>query len=300
MNNIDIAKYIRALTGIMLSRGFILGVSTFIAVPFSTFYLFLFYMGKNGFFSYDFLLHGLFAMKLFFLTSLGALAVGAIGLFGILIVIAYFYCNKKRKENLQSDNREHASDKHHADKLTAVEVWIVCGGAGLLALVMWVSVLFSICSKSVDLLWLFFYLGLSAAVAVHLGVALIGKVKHQLMSLATLLFLVIILPLMFPDKAEQLMKIGLRAFGVADKAIVVTNLGGRQLDAKKLLLISPENIYVKGREDSVETIRMASVQSYRVLSLSSWPEQQVDKREQKEGEPVPLTAAPEVVEKTGG
>lgn len=207
----------------LLWRAFSYLLTSVVLLPFVSLVMFLFYMAEHGFFSYDFVADGIFAMKLFFFTSVLLLVVTALGLFGLVTLIV----------------------AHRQKRNIPWQLWL---GSGLASLLMWLMVILGALAPSVDYPRMGFMLGISALVAAHITVLVLFKAKHQFISLAVITALAIYLPAMFRPQAAQMVGLGLSTFGVGgvSAALKLTSKEGHTVG--HLILITPGNIYLQSKE----------------------------------------------------
>ncbi len=188
-------------------------------LPNIIFLLFLIYMSYNNFFSYDFFTEGIFGMKLFFLMTI--VFVFTFSLFlssGIISMI----CIKEKKCEWK--------DNTFVFIINVLLYLIIISGA-YENIIPWSSAIYIIL--------------ISIIINIHLSMLIFYNAEIQLFSFGIFIIFTFFLTTQFSAETSRLVSIGLKTFGSGGEieTIITTNNG---VSIKgKLLLITPQNIYLK-------------------------------------------------------
>ncbi|WP_099609821.1 hypothetical protein [Vibrio coralliilyticus] len=215
-------------------------LSTFVVVPNIAMLIFLTYMAEYNFFSYDFFIEGVFGMKWFFITTV-LFIVGASLMFYSPVLC--WFLSKKRGT-------------------VPALFW---GTTIVSSLMFWASAVIHLIYGG-NLEQKVFVLVICAASMVHIVTLTCYSAKHQFVSLALIVFVVIFSCFKFSGHVSQIAAIGLKTFGVGGD--VEISFKDRVTYSKvegKLKLLTPKNIYMqKEGADSISVYSLSSVDSYRV------------------------------------
>jgi len=209
--------------------------------------LFIVYMLKHGFFSYDFFTSGLFGMKVFtytlviFLLLLSFLTFGSLSLFIL-----------KKKEVADSvivDNEKLIESTESREFINKKTIWFIAIINVLMITILAVSIFHL--GFSIEKLYFFaILLILLIYLAIHIGYVLSGKAKEQIKAAIILAGVTIILLVLAHDHVTIMLGSTLRAFGSGgDLQMEVIN--NKQVTKGRLIFLGPENIYYKTSDNSL-------------------------------------------------
>ncbi|CUV65991.1 membrane hypothetical protein [Sulfurovum sp. enrichment culture clone C5] len=198
-------------------------------------FLFIIYMYKNHFFSYDLFLNGLFGINVFFIST--AIFVLIFGLFATssFVVLVNMITKKYNKKEFF--------------KLSGL-FFIFLG-------LLFLNILFilSMCNLTKDCVDILFLTSISSVVSIHYGVVFFAKPKTSIFSIITSFVIIITLIVNFTKQSSELLATGLRVFNSANKNVEVVNNSDSKISKGKLIFISPDNIYVEIKENNQTKIR---------------------------------------------
>ena len=224
----------------------LLSLVTTIAVPIL---LFIAYMNDHNFFSYDFFIEGVFGMKIFFITTVLLLLVGAFILWFIPLVVL-------GRKNVVIASKIWGDNKFF---------FMILGGCTLfLWFVIGLSIHNAFTETEIDsdkLANLIFGLTIMFFLAVHL-LTFLYSAKHQVISSIVLLIITIASVLMIPKQVSIQINSGLKAFGVGGNLPVVIKVNNSEKTIEgNLKLITPKNIYYspKGNDNVTATYPIANI-----------------------------------------
>ncbi|WP_324041114.1 hypothetical protein [Aeromonas caviae] len=216
-------------------------LSVFVVVPNIALLIFLVYMAEYNFFSYDFFIDGIFAMKWFFITTVFFIAVTSVLIYSPILL---WFLQKKRGVR---------------SKL----LWIVFT---LISVVFWWSVFFSISNGS-DSERVMFVLFICLFTCAHIVTLTCYPAKNQFISLTALTFAVVFSCFNYPTQVAQIASIGLKSFGVGgDVPISFVDTKSNLEVVGKLKLLTPENIYMQtSNSNGISVYSLSAVSSYMVV-----------------------------------
>lgn len=212
--------------------------------------LFIVYMLKHGFFSYDFFTSGLFGMKVFtytlviFLLLLSFLTFGSLSLFILK--------NKEVVDPVTVDNEkliEITENKESKEFINKKTIWFIAIINVLMITILAVSIFHL--GFSIEKFYFFaILLILLIYLAIHIGYVLSGKAKEQIRAAIILAGVTIILLMLAHDHVTIMLGSTLRAFGSGgDLQMEVIN--NKQVTKGRLIFLGPENIYYKTSDNSL-------------------------------------------------
>lgn len=207
--------------------------------------MFIVYMSQNNFFSYDLFSEGLFGMKLFFsvtafmIVILGFLMTGSIGLFIVKMI---------------------KSDSYSITKELKSGWWSL---AVLNILVLVVAFTSSNFSK-------FLYLVLlSITINSHIWLMVHGKAKMQFISLIIVTVIIGYSTIfIFAKDASNLLTLGLNTFRMGGKNTIAEIKSQGNISHGDLLLITPNNVFLKDENESVYIFPMNNIERIIVKKKS--------------------------------
>lgn len=217
--------------------------------------LFIAYMNVHNFFSYDFFIEGLFGMKIFLISTLLLLMVGAVAIWGSPLIFLL-----RKKNNI-------------ASKILNNENKLLFYILSIMSLLLWFVIIFIIynifSAKVFDALKLtnmIFMLVMMLFLAIHIG-AFFFSAKHQFFSSIVLLTLLLFSVLNMPEQVSQQVTLGLKVFGVGgDLPITIKIINPKTEIHGKVKLITPKNIYFspEGMEHITATYPISNVDYYEI------------------------------------
>ncbi len=203
--------------------------------------IFVVFMGKEGFFSYDLFYSGGIGMEVFFATIELMMIIFSASLFGIAIpLFAWAY---KKERSWQK---------------------ICCWGLGNLLMLTLSSIGFYE-SKTVKFYEILIIFAIAFFIALHIATVVHRPAKKALRSLMILIVMLVGFTFTQPEQMSHLLQVGLSVYGAGgDLPIVVTDQSAGTKQGT-LVFLSPENIFLRltqGKE--ITTIRRDRVQEFTV------------------------------------
>lgn len=211
--------------------------------------IFVLFMAEQGFFSYDLMASGTIGIEIFFFTTelmlvfIALLAVGSL----ILILKAWW----RRKATLNDA--------------------IAFTGAAVIHAAFWRGLwptLSQVSEKDFPA-WILL-LALSLIICFHLSVLLYRPPKSGVRSLLFIIFVLTSLTFVAREQMVDLLKFGLKAFGVGGEIAISVQMNGNEdspTKKGKLLFLSPEHAYVVfDGENELSIIPRSTVNILRVAS----------------------------------
>lgn len=204
--------------------------------------IFLVYMHKNGFFSYDFYEKGLFGMKAFFGFLVLMILITAFALYAFVLPLMKWKIKKK------------------------LDIGALVG-ASILSGIMWVFFgLVAYLSEWLDWQRLFYIGAVCLLVIIHIGSLLYAAPKFQFVSLSVVILLSLSLTINLRDAAASLVGTALKGFGSGGHACVaVTDTEDSYHLNGTLVLAAPDYIYVQqAGKASITAVKVDSKTLYSV------------------------------------
>lgn len=208
----------------------IITIITTIWIGFLPIYLFVIYMLQNKFFSYDFFVEGFFGMTVFVVVTAIALILASLVLYGFLITAKLGLIDTKRKKT----NCFHRMMTYFGILFSITMHFFI----------FWLS-------YSRGKLELFYALIIISLLICSLFLPLVGHgLKHNILQnwLPSFLFIfsTAFLPFAFQDQASAMVSLGLKSFNIGGgNDVTIKRLGEDTSINGKLLLLSPNNVYLK-------------------------------------------------------
>lgn len=209
--------------------------------------LFIVYMLKHGFFSYDFFTSGLFGMKVFTYTLVIFLLLLSFLTFGSLS----FYILKKKEvvDSVSVDNEKLIGSTEDTKFINKKTAWLIAIINVLMIAILAVSIFhlgFSIEKFQFFAILLILLIYLS----IHIGYVLSGKAKEQIKAAIILAGVTIILLMLAHDHVTIMLGSTLRAFG-SGGGLQIKVINNKQVTEGRLIFLGPENIYYKTSDNSL-------------------------------------------------
>ncbi|EKB3555257.1 hypothetical protein ONY95_004633 [Vibrio parahaemolyticus] len=216
-------------------------LSAFVVVPNIALLIFIVYMAEYDFFSYDFFIEGIFAMKWFFITTVLFLFVSSILIYSPIIFVFLY---KKRA----------VKSKFLWSFFTLLSVWF------------WILIFLELWGGN-DMPRILFVLFICFFSSVHIIALTCYPAKNQFVSLGVLVMVVVFSCFNYPTQVAQVASIGLKSFGVGgDVSISFTEPKTKANITGKLKLLTPKNIYLKSdSSEGISVYSLSSVDSYKVV-----------------------------------
>lgn len=216
-------------------------LSAFVVVPNIALLIFIVYMAEYDFFSYDFFIEGIFAMKWFFITTVLFLFVTSILIYSPIIFVFLY---KKRA----------VKSKFLWSFFTLLSVWF------------WILIFLEFWGGN-DMPRILFVLFICFFSSVHIITLTCYPAKNQFVSLGVLVMVVVFSCFNYPTQVAQVASIGLKSFGVGgDVSISFTEPKTKANITGKLKLLTPKNIYLKSdSSEGISVYSLSSVDSYKVV-----------------------------------
>ncbi|HAS6363964.1 TPA: hypothetical protein RQJ98_004230 [Vibrio vulnificus] len=215
-------------------------LSVFVVVPNIALLIFLVYMAEYNFFSYDFFIDGIFAMKWFFITTVLFIAVTSVLIYSPVLL---WFIRKKRG-------------------VSSKLLWIFFS---LISAVFWWIAICSISTGS-DAERVIFVLFICIFTCAHIVTLTCYPAKNQFISLAVLISVVVFSCFNYPTQVAQIASIGLKSFGVGgDVSISFMDAESSRKITGKLKLLTPENVYMQtSNSDDISVYSLSAISSYIV------------------------------------
>ncbi len=181
---------------------------------------FTIYMKTNGFFSYDFFIDGIFGMKLFFLFTIGLMALTAIAFAGSIFGIIGQY----------------------KDKIKLKDYWFFI----LINIVMLIATISAIISGKMTFDRFIFIYIISIILVLHFSFIVFFNAKTQFISLLFGFIIIIFILIQLPKETSNLLAHSLKSFGIGGKlnATIYLNQESNKTNGS-LIFLSPKFIYLK-------------------------------------------------------
>lgn len=196
--------------------------------PFLSFSIFLVYMLKHNFFSYDFYTDGLFGMKVFTYTLIGVLLLFSLITFGFITLIILRVSKKNR------------SQKNPITTKMIIVATIF--NATMIAFLGYA--LFNNGFTEFKFYYFIVLLFLLAYLSVHIGFLITSKPLQQIKAAIFLVGVTILMLAYAHDHITAMLGITLKEFGVGG-GINIKVVNGQQETLGKLVFLGPKTIYYK-------------------------------------------------------
>lgn len=219
--------------------------------------LFIAYMNDHNFFSYDFFIDGVFGMKIFFVSTLLLLLVGALITWGFLFITA----GRVIKSETILDKVWTKENK------PLIVLWgIVCVFVWFMICILIYQIFQNEPVNYQSLYNVIFGLVVMFVLAAHL-LTFLYSAKCQVFSSLMILVLTIFAVLIIPQYVSVQVNSGLKAFGMGGNLPVKVELNnsGKEPISGKLKLITPKNIYlsIDGNENVTASFPLSDI-NYQV------------------------------------
>jgi len=185
-------------------------------------FVFVVFMGKEGFFSYDFFANGDLAREVFFGTSEIVIIILSLSMFGLAIPIFKIFLKKEFDWVLLAI-------------FGAINLCML----GLLGIFFLKNETFAFYEKGS-------FIALEFFISVHIAGMLHWPAKRSFRNLLILQFLIFGFTAIAPNVITNALKMGLQVYGMGGDLFI--NVEGKEGEnnSGKLVLLSPENIYMRG------------------------------------------------------
>ena len=210
-------------------------LSSFLFTSFLPIFMFIIYMNKNSFFSYDFFLSGLFGLNIFFLFSSFIIFLFIIASTSSLFLITYILIKRLNNNNAM---------------LLKSDYW-----TALFLLLMNISIIFLLSIEQLNIQSYVIYLLLvSVPITIHFAIVAFERAKLSIYSLIATFIWIISIFIHDTTKTSEIVSLGLSAFNAGNKNVEVKNIETKDVTNGKMLLLSPENIFLTNKENNITNI----------------------------------------------
>ncbi|OHE03154.1 hypothetical protein [Sulfurimonas sp. RIFOXYB12_FULL_35_9] len=221
-------------------------------------FMFIVYMKEKGIFSYDLFSNGVFGMSVFFFYGIMIILLLSIFMTSSLFFLIGLIIKKKCACNNSQKPKYCKYDYLEGKELTEEEkyrkrselnnkdyIYLLIGSLLLNALF-----IFGLATVKQPIGNLFFLLSICSILTIHFANFIYLKAKFTIASLLFLFPFSILILFTYSPQTADIISFGLHSFNSSNKIVDVKDMNNNILLSGKMLLLSPENIYVYTQENN--------------------------------------------------
>lgn len=232
-------------------------LSSFLFLNLLPTYMFIIYMKEKGIFSYDLFSNGVFGISVFFFYGIMLIILLAIFMTSSLyFLIGYFvkkkcncenskkprYCkyDYKEEEKLSEDGiyqKSEFPEKEYRDLF-------------IVSIIINAFLIYGMTTINQSIVHLIFLLIICVILTLHFAIFIFLKAKFTIYSLLILFPFSILILFTYSPQTADIISFGLHSFNSSNKIVDVKDMNNNILLSGKMLLLSPENIYVYTQENN--------------------------------------------------